>query len=91
MMGLVTFHLCNHGRKSIVNSKELSGQIPREIKQFDVNGFGKKLDEDDFLEEEAVSQKWEGYRNEYSEGEKRFIVAKCIQAGIEIVFTNHIY
>ena len=79
------------GRKVTVNSKELSGPIPREGNRIRENDFGRKLDEDEFMGEESVSSKWERYRGQYTEGEKKIIIAKCIQAGIEVAFSNHIY
>ena len=81
----------NRGRKATICSKILSGPIPREVNQFDTSGFARKLDEDPFLEEEAVDLKWERFNREYTAEERRILIAKTIQAGIEIVFTNHIY
>ena len=54
-----------------VNNKELSGPIPREGNRIRENDFGRKLDEDEFMGEESVSSKWERYRGQYTEGEKK--------------------
>ena len=78
------------GRKSTVNSKELSGPIPRD-RERDNRDFGQKLDEDEFLGEENVSGKWEKYSGEYCEKDRKLLIAKCIQTGIEVAFSNHIY
>ena len=77
------------GRRSTINSKELSGPIPREVAR--ESQFGKKLDEDEFLGEENVSSKWDSYKGYYTARDKKLLVAKCIQSGIEISFKNHIY
>ena len=55
----------NRGRKSTINSKELSGPIPRKGKGSSTN-IGEKQDEDELLEEENISQNWEVYRGEYT-------------------------
>ena len=55
------------------------------------NEFGKKLDEDEFLGEENVSNKWEIYKGHYTKRDKILLVAKCIQSGIEVAFKNHMY
>ena len=54
------------------------------------NEFGKKLDEDEFLGEENVSNKWEKYKGHYKDGDKKVLISKCIQAGIKVVFASHI-
>lgn len=48
----------NKGRKATINSKELSGHIPREGNTIRMNDFGKKLDEEEFMVEENVGSKW---------------------------------
>ena len=63
------------GRKATISSKVLSGPIPHENLQPDTM-FSKKLDEDIFLEEENANLKWEPYRYEYTEGEKKLLIAK---------------
>ena len=65
--------------------------IPREADRVRKNDFGKKLDEDEFLGEENVSEKWERFRSNYTEKDRKLMIAKCIKAGIEIAFGNHIY
>ena len=67
----------------------MSGPIPREVAR--ENQFGKKLDEDEFLGEENISCKWVPYMGTYSAVDKKLLVAKCIQSGIEVAFKNHIY
>ena len=67
----------SRGRKATVNSKILSGLILCESTWPDPK-FCRKLDEDQFLEEENINLKWEPYRNEYTGGEKKLLLAKCI-------------
>lgn len=40
---------------------------------------------------EDIEVKWEMIGREYTREEKRPLLAKCIQVGMEAAFSNHIY
>ena len=40
---------------------------------------------------EDIEAKWEMIGREYTREERRLLLAKCIQVGMEAAFSNHIY
>ena len=64
--------------------------MPRVGNKEGVRPIVSSMDEKD-IEEEHVSQKWDKFHRVYTESEKRKIVAKCIQSGIEVGSKNYIY
>ena len=81
----------NKGRRSTINSKELLGPIPRVNVDIRQNEFGRKLDEDKFLGEEDISNKWEIFKGHYTNRDKKLLLSKCVQSVIEVAFKNHVY
>jgi len=49
------------------------------------------MDEYEVVSNEEVTEKWEMFGTMYTRAEKRLLCAMCIQVGVEVAFSNHIY